>query len=164
MHVLSYTFFMTLAGRLRDKLIEAVRRAQADGLQKRQSLENSAAERTRKIPNLWVYDRSVGEGIKIADLKNITDETEIHPYLFRKIIKTWYAQKMQDYWTALRDRSPYKFDENDNSLNLAGLFEDGDPNVFIVSDQDFVKLSEIIQIKDNTLQLMRHPMDIVFLS
>ncbi|HRK90024.1 MAG TPA: hypothetical protein PK152_12885, partial [Anaerolineales bacterium] len=34
-------FFMTLAGKLRDKLIEAVRRAQADGLQKRQALENS---------------------------------------------------------------------------------------------------------------------------
>ena len=157
-------FFMTLAGKLRDKLIEAVRRAQADGLQKRQSIENSTAERTRKIPNLWVYDRSVVEGIKIADLKNITDETEIHPYLFRKIIKVWYAQKMQGYWTSLRDRSPYEFDENDKSLTLAGLFEDGDPTVFIVSDQDFVKLSEIIQVKDNTLQLMRHPMDIVFLS
>ncbi|MBM3182309.1 MAG: hypothetical protein FJZ86_18475 [Chloroflexi bacterium] len=157
-------FFMTLAGKLRDKLIEAVRRAQADGLQKRQTLENSAADRSRKIPNLWVYDRSVAEGIKIADLKNITDETEIHPYLFRKIIKVWYAQKMQGYWTSLHDRSPYEFDENDKSLTLAGLFEDGDPTVFIVSDQDFVKLSEIVQLKDNTLQLLRHPMDIVFLS
>ena len=89
---------------------------------------------------------------------------EIHPYLFRKIIKVWYAQKMQGYWTALRDRTPYEFDENDKSLTLAGLFEDGDPTVFIVSDQDFVKLSEIVQVKDGALRLMRHPMDIVFLS
>jgi hypothetical protein len=157
-------FFMTLAGRLRDKLIEAVRRAQADAATKRQALENSAAERTRKIPNLWVYDRSVADGIKIADLKNITDEMEIHPYLFRKIAKTWYSQRMQLYWNALRENSPYDFDENDKSLRLAGLFEDGDPTVFIISDQDFVKLSEIVQIKDNTLQLLRSPMDIVFLS
>ncbi|MFN8412082.1 MAG: hypothetical protein U0Z26_06815 [Anaerolineales bacterium] len=157
-------FFMTLAGRLRNKLIEAVRRAQADGLQKRQTLEHSTAERSCKIPNLWVYDRSVDEGIKIVDLNAITDEMEIHPYLFRKIIKVWYAQQMERYWTALRERNPYTFDENDKSLNLAGLFEDGDPTVFIVSDQDFVKFSEIVQIKDNTLQLLRHPMDIVFLS
>ncbi len=157
-------FFMTLAGRLRDKLIEAVRRAQADALQKRQALENNAVERSRKIPNLWVYDRSVAEGIKIADLKNITDEMEIHPYLFRKIAKTWYSQRMQLYWNALRENSSYDFDENDKSLRLAGLFEDGDPTVFIISDQDFVKLSEIVQLKDGTLQLLRHPMDIVFLS
>jgi hypothetical protein len=157
-------FFMTLAGRMRDKLIQAVRLAQADAATKRQALENSTAERTRKIPNLWVYDRSVAEGIKITDLKNITDEMEIHPYLFRKIVKAWYAQQMKCYWTALREKSPYEFDENDKSLKLDGLFEDGDPTVFIVSDQDFVKLSEIIQIKDNTLQFLRHPMDIVFLS
>jgi hypothetical protein len=157
-------FFMTLAGRLRDKLIEAVRRAQADGLQKRQALENSVAERTRKIPNLWVYDRSVTDGLKIVDLKNITDEMEIHPYLFRKIVKTWYAQKMDSYWNALRENKPYHFDENDKSLTLSGLFKDGDPTVFIVSDQDFVKLSEIIQLKDNSLRLLHHPMDIVFLS
>lgn len=71
---------------------------------------------------------------------------------------------MKRYWTSLREKTPYEFDENDKSLTLDGLFEDGDPTVFIVSDQDFVKLSEIIQIKDNTLQLLRNPMDIVFLS
>ena len=157
-------FFMTLAGRMRDKLIEAVRLAQADASAKRQLLESSAAENASKIPNLWIYDRSPMDGIKIADLKNITDEMEIHPYLFRKIVKTWYAQQMRRYWTAMREKSPYAFDENDKSLALDGLFEDGDPTVFIVSDQDFVKLSEIVQIKDNTLQLLRHPMDIVFLS
>lgn len=157
-------FFMTLAGRLRNTLITAVRRAQAEALQKRQALENSPVQRSRKIPNLWVYDRSVTEGVKIADLKTITDEMEIHPYLFRKIIKTWYAQQMDRYWTALREKSPYVFDENDKRLALAGLFEDGDPTVFIVSDQDFVKLSEIVQVKDGALQLLRHPMDIVFLS
>jgi len=51
----------------------------------------------RKIPNLWVCDRSPIEGIKIADLKNITDEMEIHPHLFHKIVKTWYAQQMKRY-------------------------------------------------------------------
>jgi len=89
---------------------------------------------------------------------------EIHPYLFRKIVKAWYAQQMKRYWTALREKSPYAFDENNKSLALDGLFEDGDPTVFIVSDQDFVKLSEIVQVKENTLQLLRHPMDVVFLS
>ncbi len=49
-------------------------------------------------------------------------------------------------------------------MTLDGLFDGGDPTVFIISDQDFVKLSEIVQLKDGTLQLLRHPMDIVFLS
>ena len=151
--------FMTLAGKLRDKLIEAVRLAQSDALQKKQSLEKPA-----KIPNLWVYDKSITEGVKISDLKNITDETEIHPYLFRKIVKAWYAQQMQSYWNALRENKSYVFDENDKSLTLNGLFEDGNPYVFVVSDQDFVRLSEIVEIKDNTLRLLRQPMDIVFLS
>jgi hypothetical protein len=156
--------FMTLAGQLRDKLIEAVRLAQFDALQKKQSLEQSTAEKARKIPNLWVYDRTVTEGIKISDLKNITDDMEIHPYLFRKIVKTWYSQQMQIYWNALRENKSYVFDENNKSLTLDGLFEDGNPYVFVVSDQDFVKLSDIVEIKDNTLRLLRQPMDIVFLS
>ena len=71
---------------------------------------------------------------------------------------------MGRYWTALREKSPYEFDENDKSLEVSGLFEDGDPTVFIVSDQDFVKLSEVVQVKDGALRLTRHPMDIVFLS
>lgn len=160
-HGLVYPYlFMTIAGKLRDKLIEAVQLAQSDALQKKQS----ATGKSNKIPNLWVYDQTITEGIKIVDLKNITDEAEIHPYLFRKILKTWYAQKMQRYWSALRENRSYIFDENDKSLTLDGLFEDGDPYVFIISDQDFVRLSEIIQIKDNTLRLLRQPMDIVFLS
>lgn len=160
-HGLVYPYlFMTLAGRMRDKLIEAVRLAQSDALQKGQS----AAGRPNKIPNLWVYDKSVTDGVKITDLKNITDEAEIHPYLFRKIVKLWYAQRMRQYWDALRENKSYVFDENDKNLILDGLFEDGDPYVFIVSDQDFVKLSEIVQVKDNTLRLLRQPMDIVFLS
>jgi len=157
-------FFMTLAGRLRDKLIKAVRLAQADALKKAQALKKSTAKKLSKVPNLWVYDRAAIEGIKITDLKNVTDEMELYPYLFRKVVKTWYRQQMQRYWNALRDNSSYIFDEKDKSLTLDGLFKDGDPYVFIISDQDFVKFSEIVQLKDSTLRLVRQPMDIVFLS
>jgi len=157
-------FFMTLAGRLRDKLIEATRLAQADAVKQAKALKKSTAKKPAKIPNLWVYDKAAGEGIKIADLKNVTDEMELYPYLFRKVVKTWYRQQMQRDWTALRDSSPYSFDEKDKSLIVESLFEDGDPYVFVISDQDFVKLSEIVQLKDDALRLTRQPMDIVFLS
>ena len=46
-----------------------------------------------------------------------------------------------------------------------GLLTEND-QVFVKDGERcwFVKLSEIVQLKDNTLQLLRHPMDIVFLS
>lgn len=157
-------FFMTLAGRLRDKLIEAVRLAQADALPTIQALKAGQIEPTPKRPNLWIYDQSTTTGITITDLNHVTEERELYPYLFRKVVKAWYRQHMHRYWDALRTNSAYTFDDTDRSLRIEALFEDGDPNVFIVSDQDFVKLSEIVQIQDSTLKLMRQPMDIIFLS
>jgi hypothetical protein len=156
-------FFMTLAGRLRDKLAEAVRLAQADAVQQSQALKKNPLKPPAKAPNLWIYDKAA-DGLKIADLKIIIDEMELYPYLFRRVVKAWYRQQMQRYWIALRDNLAYIFDEKDKSVILENFFSDGDPYVFIISDQDFVKLSEVVQLKDNTLKLTRSPMDIVFLS
>lgn len=150
-------FFMTLAGRLRDKLATAAYLAQ------KEAATLAPAKKGSKLPNLWVYDKA-GDGIVIADLKQVTEEMELYPYLFRKVVKAWYRQQMERYWTALREGLAFVFDDKDKQVAVERLFSDGDPYVFVISDQDFVKLSEIVVCQGQTLRLLRPPMDIVFLS
>jgi hypothetical protein len=136
-------FFMTLAGKLRDKLAQAARQAQAEAV------------------NLWLRDQTV-EGVNITTLRRITDDYEIYPYLFRKIIKHWYQVRMERYWDALRNGAAYK--ESGQSVNLKGFFDNGNPYIFVISDQDFVRLDSVVEIKRNRLRMTKYPFDIVFLS
>ncbi len=154
-------FFMTLAGKLRDVLIEGVKLAQASA--KRKQTATTKLKANEKIGNLWFYDKTA-DGIAVADLKMLTDEMEIYPYLFRKAVKAWYRQQMQQYWDAIRSGKPFAFDANDKRLAIAQLLDDGEPYVFVISEQDFVKLNEILVLKDNTLKLLYSPVDLVFLS
>ncbi|MBZ0275937.1 MAG: hypothetical protein K8I60_07330, partial [Anaerolineae bacterium] len=113
-------------------------------------------------PNLWLYDQTI-RGINVDDLKNITDDYGLYPYLFRRIIKHWYRTQMERYWDALRqgkDDSP----AYDLRVNFDRFFEEGNPYVFVISDQDFVRLDSIVTLKGNKLTFTRYPYDLVFLS
>lgn len=156
-------FFMTLAGCLRDILIAGTKLAQTSAKRSRTTFEKNPAKMPEKVPNLWFYDRT-DVGVQISDLQQVVEEMEIYPYVFRKLAKTWYRQQMQQYWTAIREQRPFTFDPNDKRVAVEKLLEDGNPYVFVISEQDFVKFSEIIELKGNSLKLRHAPLDIVFLS
>jgi len=151
-------FFMTLAGKLRDKLLEAVKKAQTAA----QKPGKPPAGLT-KVPNVWIHDKTA-QGVKIATFKQITDEMEVSPYLFRKLIKSHYAQNMNDYWEALKTGTAFSCDPNAEAINITRFFSDGNPWVFIISDQDFVRLDEVVALKDGMLKMTRPVSDFVFLS
>ena len=151
-------FFMTLPGKLREKLAEAAQQAQVEAAQQAQSYKQSK----QKLPNIWLYDKTV-EGVHITTLRRITDDHEIYPYLFRRVIKHWYRKNMERYWEALRndlDVSPTV----SGQISLKGFFDSGNPYFFVVSEQDCVRLDSLVEIKRNTLKMKKYPHDIVFLS
>ena len=156
-------FFMTLAGCLRNVLISGVKLAQASAKRKLTSVAKTPLPTGQKVPNLWFYDQT-GTGMQINDLKQITEDQELCPYLFRKTVKAWYSQQMALYWDAIRTNKPYTCDAVKRPVLIEKLFADGDPYVFVVSEQDFVKFSEIVELKGDRLKLLYSPMDLVFLS
>lgn len=156
-------FFMTLAGSLRNIMMGGTKIAQYSARRKREYLQRKPEAAPEKVPNLWFYDLT-SEGVHISDLKQVTEDMEIYPYLFRKLAKTWYRQQMQMYWDAVRAARPFAFDPNDKRVAVEKLLEDGDPYVFVVSEQDFVKFSEVVYLKGDTLKLKYSPLDLVFLS
>ncbi len=153
-------FFMTLPAKLRQKMVEAAQIAVRDAAQQIEQLNGQPVPDT--FSNLWLYDKAVN-GIEIDELKHITDDYGIYPYLFRKIVKHWYATQMQRYWDALRkgDDAAVNYDLR---VDFAKFFDAGNPYVFVISDQDFVRLDEILVIERNKLTLTKYPFDIVFLS
>ena len=169
-------FYMTLPSSIRDELIEAVQEAKQNAMPFLRSKKKRTSEIKRlqteatadglyepqKVPNVWVYDRT-DKGISISELKNITDEMEIWPYLFRKLLKHWYRSNLQNYWTAKRKRKAYDPD-TELKLSLDAFFETGNPYVFVISTQNFVPLNEILEVKKGRLVLNKSPHDVVFLS
>jgi hypothetical protein len=152
-------FFMTLPGRLRDKLSEAAQLAQAEAATLARS---SQRELLQEAANIWLYDKT-DTGIKVTSISKIHDEYEIYPYLFRKLIKHWYRRNMEKYWDALRADRAYSL-RGSTRISLTGFFETGNPYIFVVSERDFVRLDEILSMKGNTLKMKKYPFDIVFLS
>ena len=138
-------FYMTLPAKLRNKLSEAAQSA------------------AKKKLNLWGKDETA-DGVSITSVKKLNEEIEIFPYLFRKLLKAWHLRNMQQYWAALQGEGSKNYDRDDSRIYPKGLFETGDPYVFLVSDRDFVKLSQIVEIKGSTLTMKRPAYDIVFLS
>ena len=133
---------MTLQAKLRNKLSAAVTQAQATAM---------AASGS----NLWRSDKSI-PGLALADIKAITqqsvphaDAALIYPYLFRKVLKFWYQNTPAVTNTA---------------VNVTNLCVKANPNIFVVSEADFVKLDEILELKGNMLRMKKAPQDIVFLS
>jgi len=153
-------FFMTLPAKLRQKLAQAAQIAVRDAARQLEQLQGQPVPDT--FSNLWLYDKAVN-GIEIDELKNITEDFGLYPYLFRKIVKHWYATQMQRYWDALRAGSDSPLDY-DLRLDFSTFFEAGNPYIFVISDQDFVRLDEIVTIERNKLTLRKYPFDLVFLS
>lgn len=135
-------FYMTLQAKLRNKLSAAVTQAQANAM-------------TAGAANLWHDDRSI-PGIAVSDIKVIaqqgstqSDAALIYPYLFRKVLRFWYQTTPT---------------VNNTAVTLTNLCAKANPNLFVVSEADFVKLDEILDLKDNLLKMKKLPQDIVFLS
>ncbi|MFN8439743.1 MAG: hypothetical protein U0175_03185 [Caldilineaceae bacterium] len=135
-------FYMTLQAKLRNKLSAAVTQAQANAMS-----SNTA--------NLWHSDKSI-PGIVLSDIKLITQQSSlptdaslIYPYLFRKVLKFWYQN------------TP---DVTNTTVNLSNLCAKANPNIFVVSEADFVKLDEILDLTGNLLKMKKLPQDIVFLA
>ncbi len=135
-------FYMTLQAKLRNKLSAAVTQAQASAM-------------SSSTTNLWRADKSI-PGIVLADIKVITQQsipqTEtalIYPYLFRKVLKFWYQTTPNVATT---------------TVDLTSLCAKANPNIFVVSEADFVKLDEILELRDSKLKMKKLPQDIVFLS
>lgn len=147
-------YYMTLAGKLRRKLDTAVQEAQA-----------SAKKLGSKVPNpptnIWQLDRST-TGVTMANIKAITDENVVYPDLFRRLLRHYQIVQMNAYWAALRSGAtnitpPKQF-------QLDKLFEGANPYVFIISDQDFVRLADVFEINGDSLRMKKSPADLVFLS
>jgi len=157
-------FYMGLAGILRKKMITATKLARNSAVRKKKALAKKSTKSTEKVANLWFYDRSLDKGLKITNLNTLANDAEIFPYLFRKAVKTGYRQQMQAYWEAVEKKKSFSFDKKDKRVQIKALLDDGNPRVFISSEQDFVRLDEILSLEGNTLKLRYHPMDLVFLS
>lgn len=140
-------FYMSLPGSIRIPLMEA----------------SICAQQNPDQDDVWLNDHS-HDGVQLPDLNALHSDTVVYPYLFRKIVRQWYSKTVNNFWEGLRENSDNLPDGEDLKLNLDGFFEDGDPWLFIISQQDFLHLSDILEIKANSLKLKVYPYDIVFLS
>ena len=111
--------------------------------------------------NVWTLD-ATRKGIDIASIADLTESHAIFPYLFRKILDHAYTQQMERYWAALRGELA-KYDPEDECFSLDGLFDGGNPYLFIPSAQDFMRLDQIVLVDGQKLRLRTLPDDWVFL-
>lgn len=139
-------FFMTLPAVLRNRLIEAVEKAQVAA---------------KKEENLWRRDRTM-KGITIRSISSVTEKYEMFPYLFRKLLKHALRQDMLAYWKALESGTDFVPDME--KLSLTGFFDGGNPYIFLVKEKDFVKLEEVLRVTKTRLTLKTPPQNIVFLG
>lgn len=156
-------FYSSMAGVLRKKMITATKLGRSLAERKKRYLAKKPEKTPEKVANLWFYDQ-MEQGVQIPDLQCLVENTELFPYLFRKAAKAWYRQKMEAYWQAVREGKPFTFDPDDTRFKVAGLLDDGNPRIFVQSEQDFARLGDILTIKDDVLTLSHSPMDLVFLA
>jgi hypothetical protein len=144
-------YFMSLAGALRRTLDAAVKHAQ------------KAATRTVKTPppSLWRIDQTT-VGVNVVNMQTLVGEKAMLPYLFRRVVKLEYRQQMERYWQHLRN--PNAPIPPASATTFDNFFADGNPYVFVVSDQDFLRLGDVLSITGTTLRMSKLPQDIVFLS
>lgn len=147
-------YYMTLAGKLRKKLDAAVQEAQKAA--KKLSAKSGAAP-----TNIWQLDRSTS-GVTIAAIASITEEQVVYPDLFRRLLRHYQTVQMNAYWIALRSGAANVTPPN--GFELSNLFAGANPYVFVISDQDFVRLGDIFEIKGDSLRMTKSPSDLVFLS
>ena len=136
-------FFMTLEAKLRQPLIHGVKNAQ------------------RQHMNLWSEDQTE-DGISLKGLTQLTEQTLIFPYIFRRMIKHQFRQKMEGYWKAVVQKD--SFDSDPEDLFLDSFFDYTNPYVFKVDERDFVRLDQVLVVGRNTLRLTTPPGNLIFLS
>jgi hypothetical protein len=147
-------YYMTLAGALRRKLDEAVQAAQAAA---------KTLVSTPQTPpnNIWQLDRST-TGVTLATLKAITDDNVVYPDLFRRLLRHYQTVEMNAYWAALRSGATSITEPT--GFDLGKLFDGANPYVFVISDQDFVRMADVFEINGDSLRMKKSPADLVFLS
>ena len=147
-------YYMTLAGKLRRKLDAAVLEAQANA----KKLSSTAKTSPN---NIWQLDRST-TGVTLATLKAITDDNVVYPDLFRRILRHYQIVQMNAYWAAMRSGAASVTPPS--GFELSKLFVGANPYVFVISDQDFVRLGDVFEINGESLRMKKSPADLVFLS
>ena len=147
-------YYMTLAGKLRRKLDAAVLEAQTNA-------KTLASTPQTTQNNIWQLDKST-TGVTLATLKAITDDNVVYPDLFRRILRHYQIVQMNAYWDALRKGATNVTPPTGFELNK--LFDGANPYVFVISDQDFVRMADIFEINGDSLRMKKLPSDIVFLS
>ncbi|MEM8863427.1 MAG: hypothetical protein AAGD96_34395, partial [Chloroflexota bacterium] len=168
-------FYSTLPATLRAEMAEAVTLAQerAQSIRTKRELnaklkelqteaEAAGTPVPKKYPNIWSYDKTL-KGIRINELKDITEEGEIWPYLFRRIIRYWYEENMGRYYENIRQKRDYD-STIEHKVDLDRFFETSNPYLFVVRDRDFYRLDQIVEIKGGRLKMLYPPQTLVFLS
>ncbi len=144
-------FFMTLPAVLRNQLASAVREAREAAAR--------AAGKPNPPANLWLIDRST-QGVELTSIRVLTTEQAIFPYLFRKIAQHFQRIDLERQRAAALSGVPV----SDESVPMDGFFNDANPHVFVISEQDFLRLDDVVEAKGTTLRMRRGPFDLVFLS
>lgn len=140
-------FYMTVPGALRIPLTQAAQKAQQNPDQ----------------DDVWLHDRT-REGIEIPSLDALHTDAVIYPYLFRRIVRLWHSNTVQQWCDGIENGKTLLPDGKDLTLNLDNFFEESDPWIFVASEQDFVHLSDVLEVGTHSLKLRVYPYDIVFLS
>jgi hypothetical protein len=135
-------FFSTLPAVVRAVLAEAVKEA----------LARAASHPSE--PNIWLIDYSL-RGIELISIKPLIESHSIYPYVFRKIIKHYTNLE------AVREASGAGSSE---TISFDGFYKEGNPTIFVVSEQDFLRLDEIIEIAGTNIRMSKAPHDLVFLA
>ena len=135
-------FFSTLPNVVRQVLAEAVKEALA-----------RAATHPNE-PNIWLIDYSL-RGIEIKSIKLLVESHSIYPYLFRKVVK---------HYTNLEALREAAGEASSETVPLEGFFKEGNPTIFLVSEQDFLHLDEIVEIAGSSVRMKKAPHELVFLA
>ncbi|MEL6148845.1 MAG: hypothetical protein AAFU54_09095 [Chloroflexota bacterium] len=142
-------FYMTLPAAMRKPIYEAAQQAQQTG-------------KKNGTGCVWPHDNTIN-GVDLPDLTTLHEEHAIYPYLFRRIVRQWYGKTLLNFWESLR-RGDTLPDFEDRSLDMTGFFDDANPWLFVISEQDFVRLSDVLEVEKNRLKLRVYPYDLIFLS
>lgn len=131
-------FYVTMENVLRQQLAQAV------------DIAVGAAKRSRRRVNLWSVDRSA-KGVAIPDVAAILpgdgtrpDGALVWPYLFRKVLKTWYQST----------------GATTTAIDLNTFWVNGNPTVAVAGDH--VRLDSLLTLSGGTLRLTTPPQNIVF--
>lgn len=145
--------FMTMGEPMRHLMARAAAKAQR---------EAAVVQHPHQAKNVWSLDRCT-VGVDLPQISTLTDRYAIHPLFFRQIVNLWYQNNMDVYHNLLRTKTdqPFSYDER---LDLTKFFSLRDPDVYIVSENDFTQLSDVMDIQPTQIKLRTHLHDLVFIT